>query len=75
LLLILPWRPAYTLLGFAGIVAAMVIAILTPNVAPEPHPPSAKLALGERGEGDAARRFGALQPFQAARSARRPRRR
>ena len=30
LLLILPWRPAYTLLGLVGIVAAMLIAILTP---------------------------------------------
>src|SRR5262249_56543151 len=58
LLLILPWRPAYTLLGLVGIVAAMLIAILTPTVAPEPHPPSAELALGERGEGDTARRFG-----------------
>jgi MFS family permease len=58
LLLILPWRPAYTMLGLAGIVAAMLIAILTPKVAPEPHPPSAKLALGERGEGDTARQFG-----------------
>ena len=58
LLLILPWRPAYTLLGLVGIVAAMLIAILTPKVAPEPHPPSAELALGERGEGDTARRFG-----------------
>src|SRR5262249_2239079 len=43
LLLILPWRPAYTLLGLAGIVAAVVIAILTPKVAPEPHPPSVEL--------------------------------
>ena len=58
LLLILPWRPAYTMRGLAGIVAAMVIAILTPTVAPEPHSPSAKLALGERGEGDTARQFG-----------------
>jgi MFS family permease len=58
LLLILPWRPAYTMLGLAGIVAAMLIAILTPKVAPEAHPPSAELALGERGEGDTARRFG-----------------
>ena len=58
LLLILPWRPAYTMLGLAGIVAAMLIAILTPKVAPKPHPPSAKLALGERGEGDTARQFG-----------------
>jgi MFS family permease len=37
LLLILPWRPAYTMLGLAGIVAAMLIVILTPKVAPEPH--------------------------------------
>src|SRR5262252_7024295 len=58
LLLILPWRPAYTLLGLAGIVAAMLIAVLTPKLAPESHPPSAELALGERGEGDTARRFG-----------------
>ena len=58
LLLILPWRPAYTLLGLGGIVAAMLIAILTPKGAPEPHPPSAELALGERGEGDTERRFG-----------------
>jgi len=58
LLLILPWRPAYTLLGLAGIVAAVVIAILTPKVTPEPHPPSAELALDECGEGDTARRFG-----------------
>jgi MFS family permease len=58
LLLILPWRPAYTLLGLVGIVAAMLIAILTPKVAPEPRPPSAELALGERGEGDTAPWFG-----------------
>src|SRR5262249_44973500 len=58
LLLILPWRPAYTLLGLAGIVAAVVIAILTPKVAPEPHPPSVELALGECREGDTARRSG-----------------
>src|SRR5262249_52623662 len=45
LLLILSWRRAYTLLGLAGIVAAMVIAILTPKVAPEPHPPSPALSL------------------------------
>src|SRR5262245_37205302 len=58
LLLILPWRPVYTMLGLAGIVAAMLIVILTPKVAPEPHPPSAELALGDRGEGDTAWRFG-----------------
>src|SRR6266404_6596805 len=32
LLLILPWRPAYTLLGLVGVVAAIVIAILTPRI-------------------------------------------
>src|SRR5262245_48106292 len=58
LLLILPWRPAYTLLGLVGIVAAIAIAILTPRVAPEPQPASAELALREHGEGDSARRFG-----------------
>jgi len=58
LLLILPWRPAYTLLGLVGIVAAIAIAILTPKVAPEPQPASAELALGEHGKGDSARRFG-----------------
>src|SRR5262249_60432745 len=36
----------------------MVIAILTPKLAPEPRPPSAELDLGERGRGDTARRFG-----------------
>jgi MFS transporter, FSR family, fosmidomycin resistance protein len=36
LLLILPWRPAYALLGLVGIVAAIAIAVLTPRVAPEP---------------------------------------
>jgi MFS family permease len=65
LLLILPWRPAYTMLGLAGIVAAMVIAIVTPKVAPEPHPPSAEIALGERGEGDTARRFGCKAQLSA----------
>jgi MFS transporter, FSR family, fosmidomycin resistance protein len=43
LLLILQWRPAYTLLGLVGIVAAIAIAILTPGVAPEPQPASAEL--------------------------------
>jgi MFS transporter, FSR family, fosmidomycin resistance protein len=59
LLLILPWRPAYTLLGLAGIAAAIVIAILTPKVAPEPQSESAELVRDQRGEGDSARmRFG-----------------
>jgi len=42
LLLILPWRPAYTLLGLVGVVAAIVIAILTPTITPEPRSASAE---------------------------------
>jgi len=49
LLLILPWRPAYTLLGLAGIVAAMLIAVLTlrsrrSRTRPPPSLPSASAA-------------------------------
>jgi MFS family permease len=58
LLLILPWRPAYTLLGFVGVVVAIVIAILTPRITPEPRSASAELVLGEDGEGSSAERFG-----------------
>jgi len=56
LLLIMPWRPAYALLGLAGIAAAIVIAIVTPRLAPEPQSTPAELALGEHGEADSARR-------------------
>ena len=55
LLLILPWRPAYALMGLAGIVAAMVIAILTPRVATKPQSVP-DISLGQRGEGDSAHR-------------------
>jgi MFS family permease len=58
LLLILPWRPAYILLGLAGIVAAIAVAILTPRFALEPQSISAELAAGERGDEPARRRFG-----------------
>jgi len=58
LLLILPWRPAYTLLGLAGIIAAIVIAVLTPRVAPEPQTEAAELSLAARGEDHSARRSG-----------------
>src|SRR6516165_6988441 len=58
LLLILPWRPAYTLLGLAGIIAATVIAVLTPRVAPEPQTEAAELSLAARGEDHSARRSG-----------------
>jgi len=56
LLLILPWRPAYALLGFAGIVAAIAIAILTPRVAPEQQSTPAEHAFSEHDEADTARR-------------------
>jgi MFS family permease len=35
LLLIMPWRPAYGLLGLVGIVAGIAIFVLTPRFAPE----------------------------------------
>ena len=54
MLLIMPWRPAYAMLGLIGIVAAAAIFLLTPSVTPEPpaepastRPASAK-AHGER---------------------------
>lgn len=56
LLLILPWRPAYALLGLVGIVAAIAIAVLTPSVAPEPRSTPADPVLGEAHS--ARRRFG-----------------
>ncbi len=36
LLLFMPWRPAYGLLGLLGIVVAIAIFILTPRLPPEP---------------------------------------
>jgi MFS transporter, FSR family, fosmidomycin resistance protein len=36
LLLVMPWRPAYALLGLIGIVAGIAIFILTPRLATEP---------------------------------------
>ena len=55
----MPWRPAYALLGLAGIAAAIVIAVVTPRLAPEPQSTPAELALDEHGEADfARRRFG-----------------
>jgi MFS transporter, FSR family, fosmidomycin resistance protein len=59
LLLILSWRPAYALLGLAGVVAAILIAILTPEIAPNPQPASDDIAQDQRTESDTARgRFG-----------------
>ena len=56
MLLILPWRPAYALLGIAGIVAAIAIGILTPRLAPEPQSSPAERAGGARDKADSARR-------------------
>jgi MFS family permease len=36
LLLFMPWRPAYALLGLLGIVAGVAIFLLTPRFSPEP---------------------------------------
>jgi len=60
LLLIMPWRPAFALLGFAGLVAAVVIAILTPHLPPEAQPARPDAGLDRRrGEAvSARRRFG-----------------
>jgi MFS family permease len=59
LLLILPWRPTYTLIGLAGILAAIVIAVLAPTIALGPQPKSDELAFSGRDEGEAAgTRFG-----------------
>jgi MFS family permease len=59
LLLILPWRPIYTLIGAAGIIAAIVIAFLTPRVALGPQSNSAAPAFSGRKEGESTRaRFG-----------------
>src|SRR6516165_5713309 len=59
LLLIMPWRPAYALLGFAGLVTAVVIAILTPHLPPEAQPARPGTGLNRRSEAvSACRRFG-----------------
>jgi MFS family permease len=59
LLLIMPWRPAYGLLGLTGILAAVAIAVLTPRVAPEPPARAKQDAIGShRGAGAAQRRTG-----------------
>jgi MFS family permease len=59
LLLIMPWRPAYALLGFAGLAAAVVIAILTPHLPPEAQPAHPDTGRDRRGDAvSARRRFG-----------------
>ena len=59
LLLIMPWQPAYGLLGLFGIVAAIAIAILTPRLPPEPQVAPIEHASAADGRADTARmRFG-----------------
>jgi len=59
LLLIMPWRPAYASLGFAGLAAAVVIAILTPHLPPEAQPARPDAGVDRRGEAvSTRRRFG-----------------
>jgi len=59
LLLIMPWRPAYALLGFAGLAAAVAIGILTPHLPPEAQPARPDTGVDRRGEAvSARRRFG-----------------
>jgi MFS family permease len=56
LLLILPWRPAYALLGLVGVAAAIAIGVLTPRLAPEPRPATAVSGDAAPLADDAARR-------------------
>jgi MFS transporter, FSR family, fosmidomycin resistance protein len=51
LLLLMPWRPAYALLGLVGIVAGVAIFLLIPRFAPEhvEAAPSAVEALSSKG--------------------------
>lgn len=59
LLLIMPWRPAYALLGIVGILAAISIFLLTPRDASEPQSAPEPHVLREHSEADAASmRFG-----------------
>jgi MFS family permease len=53
LLLVMPWRPAYALLGSIGIAAGIAIFILTPRFAAEP----ADVAARPTASGSAVRRF------------------
>jgi MFS transporter, FSR family, fosmidomycin resistance protein len=59
LLLIMPWRPAYALLGIAGMLAAIAIGMLSPRVTPKPQAAPTEHPLREHSAADTARmRFG-----------------
>jgi len=54
LLLVMPWRPAYALLGLLGLVAGALIFVLTPRFGPEPAERAevaADVAAAARGQG------------------------
>jgi MFS family permease len=55
LLLIMPWRPAYALLGIVGILAAIAIGMLSPRVTPEPQAAPTEHPLREHSAADNAR--------------------
>jgi MFS family permease len=55
LLLIMPWRPAFALLGIAGILAAIAIAMLIPRTTPEPQVEQATKAGGRADKANTAR--------------------
>jgi predicted MFS family arabinose efflux permease len=59
MILIMPWRPAYALLGLAGIAAAGAIFALTPRLPPERAAPDTVSAPSEAAQARGARlRFG-----------------
>lgn len=49
LIMVMPWRPAYGLLGAAGVAAAVAIFLLTPRFAAEPIASAGAEASAERG--------------------------
>jgi MFS transporter, FSR family, fosmidomycin resistance protein len=51
LLLLMPWRPAYALLGLLGVAAGVAIFLLTPRFAPEHAEPASAAAKVEPHEG------------------------
>ncbi|MPZ58976.1 MAG: MFS transporter [Rhizobiales bacterium] len=61
LILVMPWRPAYGLLGLIGIAAAAAIFLLTPRFAPEAAPTEATSAGTAAEAGEAAAQTGRMR--------------
>jgi MFS family permease len=55
LFLLMPWRPAYALLGLLGLVMAVPIFLLTPRLPPERAEPQTAPTAGSRTEVESAR--------------------